>query len=102
MGRVQQWDNARKKLKIAFRQVGITTCEVRLDGNCWRDNGLSFAHSKKRNDIQGDELYEVVLACAYCHTMMEGMDKEAMTKLVRSIIAKRICQPRLDMLDKAC
>jgi hypothetical protein len=93
--KVQEWLAARRVLKSAFQEAGITICEVKLDDNCWNNNGLSFAHSKKRHDIEGDELYEVVLACAYCHTMIEGMKKADMTKFVRNIIANRTCQPVL-------
>ena len=95
MNKTEAWQQARRILKVAFEDAGITTCEVKLDGNCWNNNGLSFAHSKKRADIQGAELYEAVLACAYCHTVIEGMRKEKMTKLVRKIIAERIRQPVL-------
>ncbi len=90
--KTREWQQARRLLKVAFEKAGITTCELKLDKNCWRDNGLSFAHSKKRGDIEDSELYEVVLGCAYCHTLIEGMRKDDMTKLVRDTIAKRVRQ----------
>jgi hypothetical protein len=93
--KTREWQDAKRVLKPAFEKAGITFCELRLDKSCWGSVGLSWAHSKKRADIEDDELYEVVVACAYCHTIIEGMPKEKMTKLVRGIIAKRICQPVL-------
>jgi hypothetical protein len=93
--KTREWQQAKRVLKPAFEDAGITECELRLDANCWRNNGLSWAHSKKRGDIRGGELYEVVVGCAYCHTMIEGMPKDKMTKLVREVIAKRTRQPVL-------
>lgn len=93
--KTREWQHARRILKIAFEAAGITRCELMLDENCWHTSCLSWAHSKKRGDIVGNEIYEVVLACAYCHTMIEGMPKDNMTQLVRDTIAKRARQPLL-------
>lgn len=56
---------------------------------------LSFAHSKKRDDIQNKEEYEeVILACIDpCHRDIENMPKEKMLQIVQEIIAKREIQP---------
>ncbi len=95
--KTQEWETARRKLKIAFEAAGITSCEVRCKG-CWRDNALSFAHSKKRANIKGDEIYEVVLACAsICHQILEEMPEARMTEVVRSIISHRITPVVLDL-----
>lgn len=93
--KTQEWAHAKRILKIAFEAAGITCCELQLNRQCWHNDGLSWAHSKKRGDIVGDEIYEVVLGCAYCHTVIEGMPKEKMTKLVRGVIKKRARQPLL-------
>lgn len=45
-----EWDRVRAKLKPRFARAGIVRCEVMLPG-CWRDNGLGFAHSKKRRNV---------------------------------------------------
>ena len=83
------WAKERAKLKLKFAEWGVTTCEVRFQG-CWRDNGLSFAHAKKRRNLRQGELSEVVLACAPCHTELELLPEAEMTKIVRRIIKNRL------------
>lgn len=82
----------REQLKPRFEAVGITRCEFRYDG-CWRDNGLSFAHTKKRRNLRDGELEIVALACIPCHNKIELLKEEVMTKVVLEVIAQRICQP---------
>lgn len=89
MGSTQQWDNERRKLKKYFEEtLGITVCELRLPG-CSYNNYLSFAHSKKRREIHGEEIREVVLACINCHTVIERMSHDEMYEIVRLIIENR-------------
>jgi len=82
--RVEEWNRLRKKLKIEYKNRGITTCEVGLE-KCMRDFGLSFAHRHKRvYYYQRPELLgsfnETILACAYCHQEIEK-DRE-LTEMV--------------------
>ena len=91
--KVRQWEDARAKLKALFLEKGVTCCEltelVGRRAECWRNNSLSFAHSKKRRNIIGDEIYEVVLACNICHSTIESKPESEMTQIVRDVIQKR-------------
>ncbi len=86
--KTNEWDNARAWLKIQFNRVGIRTCELRYAG-CAFDNYLGFAHSKKRRNITGDEMYEVALLCNFCHEVAERLPEAEMTILIKQIIAAR-------------
>lgn len=68
--RTKQWTSVRALLKKEFFSKGITTCQLRYEG-CWIDNGLGFAHSKRRNKIVGDEISECILACNFCHEILD-------------------------------
>ena len=69
--RSSKWDRVRKKLKVKFADMDITTCEIGLKG-CLNDNFLGFAHTKKRRYITTEEdLWRVVLACQPCHAKVE-------------------------------
>jgi hypothetical protein len=83
-----EWNRERAKLKEGFQRAGITFCELGLQG-CWKGNGLSFAHSKKRRNIQGNELSEVILACINCHGIIERKPEKKMTAIVRKTIRLR-------------
>lgn len=87
-----EWERVRRELKARFLAAGITTCELRLPG-CWRDNALGFAHSKKRREIVGDEIYEVILACNNCHDQVEIKPHEEMRNIILATIQKRRKQP---------
>ena len=86
------WTNTRRALKRQFFGRQITTCELRYEG-CWIDNTLSFAHSKRRRFIEGDELSEVILACCFCHRILDEKPREETYEIVREIIANRIDMP---------
>jgi hypothetical protein len=89
--KVDAWESMRAELKERFERAGITSCELRLAG-CWRNNALSFAHSKKRRRISSEEeLQECVLACVPCHNRLEY--GQNMYEIIRSIIARRKIQP---------
>lgn len=68
LSKVQIWNRIRKQLKKDFEEMGITTCELRLDG-CTHNRFLGFAHTKKRRDVT--DLRRVVLACQNCHEKVE-------------------------------
>lgn len=83
--RGREWENARRRLKKKFFELGIDFCEI-----CGSRFGLSFAHSKKRRHIEGDELTEVALVCIHpCHAELERLPEPEMTAKVRSIISNR-------------
>jgi hypothetical protein len=84
--KVDAWEATRKELIPRFQAAGITSCELRYDG-CWKNNALSFAHSKKRRHIEAQELWEVCLCCVPCHQVLEN--RPDMTEIVRSVIARR-------------
>ena len=86
--KVSDWDNTRKSIKAVFEKAGITSCELSFYG-CSGANYLSFAHSRKRREISGDELREVVLACQSCHNRLERMTHEEMYELVNLVIKGR-------------
>ncbi len=87
-----EWDRCRAKLKIRFAAVHLITCEFRYAG-CWKYNGLTFAHIKKRRNLRPEELEIVALACLNCHGILELMKEEQMTKVILAVIKNRICQP---------
>ncbi len=81
------WEITRKVLVARFAAVGITQCELGYDG-CWKNNTLTFAHSKKRRYIESDEeLREVCLCCQSCHARIEF--NPDMYEIVRRVIAGR-------------
>ena len=90
--KTREWERTRAKLKPRFEAIGLTHCEFDYEG-CWRNNGLSFAHAKKRRNLRPGELEVVALACANCHNLLELMREPQMTQAVMNVIAKRICQP---------
>jgi len=83
------WENCRAKLKPRFERAGITVCEFQFSG-CWRDNGLGFAHSRKRRNVTTPELLEeCALTCNVCHDIAEAWPEEKMMAFVRRVIADR-------------
>jgi hypothetical protein len=90
--KTREWEKIRRELKIRFERVGIISCEIRLK-QCWGGYALSFAHTKKRADMLPGDIEIAVLACAPCHTAVEGMKKDAMQSLLESIILERSVQP---------
>lgn len=71
--KTRDWDKARKELKREFEEMGITTCEIRLQG-CLNNYNLSFAHTKKRRYVT--DLKRVVLSCINCHQKIEYASKQ--------------------------
>lgn len=89
--KTKEWEKVRRELKKRFMAAGITTCELRWP-QCWRDDGLSFAHSRKRLDPLYDSR-EAILACGSCHTALEGFTHQGMLSTVQRIIKNRERQP---------
>lgn len=92
--KVKAWEAERRRLKKRFEAAQITSCEFGfIDHECWRDNGLSFAHSRKRRDPEFD-IEEVALACPQAHQILdERMSHEEMYEAVRKAILNRAVQP---------
>jgi hypothetical protein len=93
--KVKAWDAARAKLKVKFEAAGIVTCEFPLIfmHDCWRDNGLSFAHSHKRTDPHF-QMYKVALACPPAHQVLdEVFTHDQMAIAVHRAIEAREVQP---------
>jgi hypothetical protein len=88
--KTKQWAKTRAKLKEKFYSAGITTCELMFE-DCWYDNGLGFAHSRKRRHVTN--LEEVILACNNCHDKIEKRPEDEMYFIVLAIIEARIKQP---------
>ena len=85
--KVMAWETARAWLKVEFEKRGLTECEIGFPG-CWRNDTLSFAHSRKRDDPEFD-IYEVAVACtAVCHPILEAMSHQAMYNWVMTVIEK--------------
>ena len=77
------------RLKKRSLEMGITTCEVRLEG-CLINWALTWAHSYKGRNITTDERWmEAVCACVACHDKIELMKENEMGDLIRKIIANR-------------
>jgi len=82
------WEKVRRELKVKFQRAGITACEIRGHG-CWYDNGLGFAHAKKRRNLGPGELSVVALACCVCHDRIEILPEQEMAEIVMRIIDSR-------------
>ena len=83
-----EWNNARERLKKLFQSKQLTSCEICDES--WEHANLSFAHSKKRRHIEGNELFEVILCCIHpCHDKLERLPEYEMTEKVREIIQRR-------------
>jgi hypothetical protein len=84
----KEWADVRAELKKRFYKAGITKCEIKFDG-CLRDDFLGFAHLAKRRKLTHEDLYKVVLACDYCHDIVEKYPAEKMKKFLLNIITNR-------------
>lgn len=69
--KTKEWNALRRKLKTAFAEAGIFSCEIRLDSNCTGAWTAAFAHIDKRDKLAPEELESVVLACQSCHHKVE-------------------------------
>ena len=61
---------ANVELKATSQKLGITTCEIKLNG-CWNEIH-GFAHGKKRIDLTPEELKKFAIGgCNPCHEKIE-------------------------------
>ena len=86
----KEWVDARKELKKIFKGWGITTCEIRIEHPCTRDNFLGFAHVDKRKNLGPGEIYKVILACNNGHDIIEAWPSSKMREYVQSVIDARM------------
>lgn len=111
--KTNDWETAKKLLKPAFEEVGLTYCEV---GAYLQDVPeyaprvakhshkffLTWAHGDKRNNLEGAELITlVVLSCVDCHNYIERMQRVEMRVIVEAIIEARTVQPSTKNYDEA-
>lgn len=85
--KTKTWVEVRDMLKARFYHAGIRECELRLKDICWKDNALSFAHSKKRRKMTEEDITEVALLCQPCHLEIEY--KPDMENIIKGIISTR-------------
>lgn len=79
----------RRLQKLEFAAMGITTCELRLEG-CLIDDGLGFMHAQKRRNLSAYDLrHTVLLACNWCHWQWEKLGEAKMQELVVRHIDER-------------
>lgn len=104
--KTNEWESAKKKLKPAFYEVGLTYCEVgkylyqfseyqeRMERH--RHNFfMTWAHGDKRDNLVGDELVTLVAgSCLDCHNFIEAMPHKKMREIIEAVIASRPVQPR--------
>ena len=99
--KVGEWAKVRDNEIIPqFKVWGIYVCEIQLDG-CRKFIYLGFAHTKKRRDINTPEdLRMVVLACDFCHHIVEYFcvqkTGKTMQAFLEGIIEKRMERLRLN------
>lgn len=104
--KTNDWETAKKLLKVAFEEVGITYCEIGVYLQDFPEHAeriarhnhkffLTWAHGDKRNNLEGAELITlVVLGCVDCHNYIERMPRLEMRKIVEGIIEARRVQPK--------
>ncbi|HUD75274.1 MAG TPA: hypothetical protein VMQ76_09405 [Terracidiphilus sp.] len=78
------------KVNILWEQLGINSCEIRLQ-NCMGRFGLSHAHSRKSRDLRTEsDWMECAAACSWCHHILDfEMSHDQMYKAVTDAIARR-------------
>lgn len=86
--KTKEWMKERSELEKEFDELGITSCEVRLEG-CWGSTALGFAHLEKRRKLTKEDLGKVVRSCNPCHMEFELYNPIRMKKLLEEIIKGR-------------
>ena len=103
--KTEEWNRIKRDILNPYvESIGLKdVCEIRIIGTCVGNAlPLTYAHSKKRNDIAKNEpertreLCEVVRACPACHHEIEYLEPtetesghEQMYRIVTTIIKKR-------------
>jgi hypothetical protein len=66
--KVKEWERARKRLKVIYKDKGITRCEV--CGSSW---WITFHHLNKRSSGKAKNTFEDTrLLCIKCHMKADG------------------------------
>lgn len=80
--RTKAWRTVWEFLKGRFYEVGRTRCEFGfVPHECW--GALYPCHSKKRREMQGDDIYAVAIGCQQIARWLdEDLTHEAMEKTV--------------------
>lgn len=86
----KQWIEARKEVVEHFEQIGLPiVCEAQLEG-CTRTMFLTFAHSRKRRNIESaEQLKEIALLCSTCHSIVDRWKPENTEYYIKQLIEKR-------------
>lgn len=108
--REETWLDVKREIRPKFFEAGILDCELYnvveftqaveeqlgKKQDCKIYLFLTFAHSLRRTVIKkykGEErarlLREVIKACSSCHQLLDSLDHDTTTKIVRNIINKR-------------
>ena len=67
---MKEWSRVWKWLKPRLEAAGRTRCEFdHIPHECF--GALTPAHSKKRREIEGNEIYEVAIACVNAHQVLD-------------------------------
>ena len=68
--RTKEWRTAWRFLKPELEKRGRTGCEFGfIPHECW--GPLDPAHSKKRRNMKGNDIYAVALGCRYIHNFLD-------------------------------
>lgn len=104
--KTNDWEAAKKLLKVAFEEVGITYDEVGAYLMQFPEHAakvqhfkhkffLTWAHGDKRDNLEGAELITLVaLCCVECHNYIERMPRAEMRKIIEGVIEARRVQPK--------
>lgn len=97
ISKIQEWSKIKKIQEKAFLRAEITECELKLT-MCKPKMFLTFAHGKKRKELNQGELANlIVLACQPCHEYIEyKIPKSQMLQIVQDTIkARKVPIPEL-------
>lgn len=79
-----EWLKARERLIQIYKNKGITTCEIKLEG-CLGQWTSAFAHLYKRSDPRCRHSFkQTVLACSRCHQAIEN-DKDLTEEVFKKL-----------------
>ncbi len=88
--KTKEWQAVWRELKPRFERAQIVHCELKFE-DCTDRLYLTPAHSlKRRNITTSEQLREVIIACAHCHSVIEMKKECDMAQIVRDTISKRI------------
>lgn len=107
----EKWIDVKQEIRPKFIEAGITSCELYRvpeflqaieeqlgkTQNCTGYLYLTFAHSLRRRKIDKHDdkerarlLREVIRACQNCHKLLDSLEHDTTTTIVRGRINNRI------------